>query len=273
MKNKTLKKYLVFAKAAINNTLTYRAEVLIWFLSGAISSIIMALLWYAIYQFSPESAIAGFSYPQMLMYLICVACINELMYSETYSTVVDDIQEGMIGIQLMKPVNYRTRLIFGALGSFCSRFLLTTLVSLIAGTLIAVYAFGAPPPVWWHALLLLPSIYLSLMLFDAIDFLLSLLSFKTQSAFGISQIKDAVLAFLTGAVIPLALFPSWAQSILAFTPFPYMTSMPVLMFMGQYSGIEILQNFAISMAWVIALNALCYIMYKVTVKHVVVFGG
>ena len=45
-----------------------------------------------------------------------------------------------------------------------------------------------------------------------------------------------ITQFLSGAIVPLEIYPAWFRSILNYSPFPYMTYVPVKLFMGVYEG-------------------------------------
>ena len=57
------------------------------------------------------------------------------------------------------------------------------------------------------------------------------------------------------------------------TPFPFMTSMPVRLFLGVMTWTEVLTGFAVAIAWIVVLDVLGWLFYKTSVRKVVVFGG
>ncbi|MCH5163325.1 MAG: ABC-2 family transporter protein [Clostridiales bacterium] len=268
-----IKKYFIFAKSGVQTTFAYRGAVFLWFLGGLVNAVVMCLLWWAIYKFSPQSAIAGYTLPQMMMYMILSAIIGEVTFSDTMSEISYDVHEGLIGMRLMKPVNYRAQLGFTAVGSFAARMAIIGIPMIVAGTLLSCFAFGLTGIVWYNVLLSIVAIFLTMLFTDSLCFLFGQIAFKTHAMFGVSTILSTVTMFLSGAMIPLALFPAWAQNVLAFTPFPSIMSMPIQLFLGKLGGMETLQAFGISLAWLVFLNLLGHALYKLSVRHVVVFGG
>lgn len=268
-----LKKYLIFAKSGVQSTLAYRGTIFLWFLGGIINAVVMCLLWWAVYNFSPESAIAGYTFPQMIMYVIMSTVVGEITYSDTLGLIGDDVRDGVVGMRLMKPVNYRAQLGFTNIGGFAARVLIIGLPMIVGGTLLCVFAFGLTGITWYNVLLFIPAIILAVLFADSISFLFGQLAFRTQAMFGVNSILNVLTGFLSGALVPLALFPVWAQNILAYTPFPTMLSFPVQVFMGKLSLPEIGISFAISIAWLIVLELIGQACYKGSVRHVVVFGG
>lgn len=268
-----LKKYLIFAKSGVQTTLAYRGQIALWFLGGIINAALMGLLWWAIFSFSPSETIGGYTFAQMLLYVILAAIVGEVCYVSTMGQITDDVKYGLIGMRLMKPIDYRAQLGFTALGEFAARLLIIGVPMILTGTLIAVYGFGLTGIVWYNVLLFLPACLLATLLEDAIQFLFGQLAFRTQAMFGVHSMSQIIVSFLSGAIVPLSLFPMWAQNVLAYTPFPSMMTMPVRLFLGQMSVTEALIAFAIAIAWIVGLNTVGRLLYKTSVRKVVVFGG
>ena len=273
MRRNRLKKYLVFMRSGFQTVLAYRGMLLLWFIGALVSAVLMGLVWWAIYSFSPQSVIAGYAFPQMLMYVILSAVVGEVIYTETMGSITDDVRWGLIGMRLMKPINYRVQLGFSAVGNFFAKTILIGIPVIAAGTLIVVFGVGLGGIQWYNILLFLPACFLSALMFDAFGFLFGQLAFRTQAMFGVASMSQIVISFLSGGVVPISLFPAWAQTALTYTPFPTLVSLPVRIFLGQVGWSEMLITFAISIAWIVGLNVLAHFAYKSSVKHVVVFGG
>lgn len=268
-----LKKYLIFTRSGFQTVLAYRGAILLWFLGAVVSAVLMGLVWWAIYSFSPESIIAGYTFPQMLMYVILSAVVGETIYTETMGSITDDVRYGLIGMRLMKPINYRLQLGFAAMGDFLARIIIIGIPVLTAGTLVVVFGFGLTGIQWYNILLFLPACALSALMFDAFGFLFGQLAFRTQAMFGVASMSQIVIVFLSGGLVPISLFPAWAQTALAYTPFPTLISFPVRLFLGQVGWMDMLISFSVSIAWIVALNVAAHFAYRSSVKHVVVFGG
>lgn len=273
MKAGRLKKYFIFTKSGMQTMIAYRGQVALWFIGGVINAVLMGLLWWAIYTFSPDPVIGGYTFPQMLMYVLLTSIVGEVTYAETMGTITDDVHYGLIGMRLMKPINYRAQLAFTSFGTFVSKFIIIGVPMILVGTLVAVFGFNLTGITWYNILLFIPACVLALLMEDAIQFLFGQLAFRTHAMFGVHSMANIITQFLSGGIVPLALFPIWAQNILYYTPFPTLYSMPVRLFLGQLSWVELGISVAISVAWIIVLNVLGQLMYKTSVRKVVVFGG
>ncbi|MBD5131016.1 MAG: hypothetical protein HDT28_00240 [Clostridiales bacterium] len=268
-----LKKYLIFAKSGAQTTIAYRGQMALWVIGSVINAVLMGLLWWAVYKFSPEPEIGGYTFPQMLMYVLLTTIVGEITYSDTMWSITEDVHYGFIGMRLMKPISYRHQLGFTAVGSFFARFLIIGVPMILVGTLVSVFGFGLTGIVWYNILLFIPACILSLLMVDAIQFLFGQLAFRTHAMFGVSSMLNIVTQFLSGGLVPLALFPIWAQNVLYYTPFPTLFSFPVRLFLGQLDWVDMGISFALSVVWILVINLIGQLMYKGSVRKVVVFGG
>ena len=283
MKRSQIKKYLIFVKSGVQTTIAYRAQIALWFTGALINVVLMWLLWWAIFSahatevqtaFSEDNVIGGFTFSQMLTYVTLSSIVGELAFAaQSIGEITEDVRYGLIGMRLIKPISYRAQLAFQSVGAFVARLFIIALPLTVVGTLVMVFAFGLTGITWYNVLLFVPACFLSLLIRDAIEFLFGQIAFYTQAMFGVNSIMLTVMGFLSGGMIPLTLFPVWAQTVLSYTPFPSTISTPVRLFMGMLSSQDTLVYFAMSIAWVVALNVLGALLYKTSVRKVVVFGG
>ncbi|MDE7464488.1 MAG: ABC-2 family transporter protein [Clostridiales bacterium] len=209
----------------------------------------------------------------MLMYVLLSTIVNEIAFSETMSEITYEVHHGTIGMRLMKPINYRAQLGFSQFGIFVARALIVGLPMTVISSLILVFGFGLGGIYWYNILLFIPAVFFSMLLEDAIAFLFGQLAFRTQAMFGVHSMSNVVIGFLSGAFVPLALFPTWAQTVLSYTPFPSIMSFPVRLFLGQLGWADVAIGFGIAAAWIVLLNVIGLLLYKTSVRKVVVFGG
>ncbi len=268
-----LKIYSAFTKANFLLAFAYRGSVFLWLLGGLLTAVMSGLLWWAVFSFGGSDAIGGFSYPQMLLYTVLSAVCAEVIYCGTADEIARDVRNGMIGMRLSKPISYQGMQAASAVGNFSGKLVIVGIPMMTIGTLVAVFGFGLDGIQWYNVLLFIPTLFLGMMLNNALGFMFGQIAFKTQAMWGVLSMTDLFISFLSGAVVPLSLFPSWAQNILAYTPFPSVMSLPVRLFLGMNSWEQTLIGLCSSVFWIVVLNVLGALWYKRSVRHVVVFGG
>jgi ABC-2 type transport system permease protein len=100
-----------------------------------------------------------------------------------------------------------------------------------------------------------------------------MIAFFTSYVFGLFMIKDALLSFLTGQLIPLSFFPEVVQKVFDFLPFSSMVYTPVMIYLGKYQGMELTFVMLRQAVWVVLLYAFGSFIWKLVVKRLVVLGG
>ena len=119
MKRNKFRKYFAFSKAGILDGFAYKFSALGWLLGDIISLLILFFLWQAIYKNSPNDVINGMTFKEMIAYLIYARVATSLVFSTiSFWIIGDDIYEGNIAISLIRPINYRYRLLASSFGGF-----------------------------------------------------------------------------------------------------------------------------------------------------------
>ena len=193
--------------------------------------------------------------------------------TQTFFDIGEDIRMGNIAITLTKPVNYRYKFLADTFGSLMVNFLVVFLPLYTISLLVLHFGFGADLPTWYNLIFFAISALLSCFLLDAFNFLLGQLAFFTGALFGLMLIKDTVLSFLSGGMIPLVFLPQWIQNTLRILPFSSLTETPIYILLNKYEWSGSLLKIAIQIGWVIVFEFICYISNKTLIKHVTSVGG
>lgn len=98
-----LRKYYIIVKVNLSNSLAYRANVLSRFCFYTLFIFVFMNLWQAIYQ---EGSVHGYTYTQIVWYLIMTEFITFACTSSIYNTMNDDVKSGAIVYQLGRPIHY-----------------------------------------------------------------------------------------------------------------------------------------------------------------------
>jgi ABC-2 type transport system permease protein len=86
----------------------------------------------------------------------------------------------------------------------------------------------------------------------------------------VSQIRNAVTALLSGALLPLALLPPAVASLFAWLPFASMASAPLQIYVGVGDTLMLL---AIQAGWSLALWPLAHWLWHIGRERMVSYGG
>ena len=187
-------------------------------------------LWSSIFQGNAEQRIGGYLLSEMLTYHLWAMVIALLGTSYNNSDLAEEIRMGQISAYLIYPFN---------LWEFqTARFLSFQMVQLGIAILTLSLAYLGFPQLFQHLTLatFLKGISLSIMVgwfWFTIQYLIGLLGFWLEETWTFRVMLNMVTQFLSGAMIPLDLYPAWFTAFLRYTPFPYLTFVPAKIFLGQ----------------------------------------
>jgi hypothetical protein len=142
MPRNPFKKYHGFIRGSFLNFFAFRGEILGWVLQDVVTLFIMVFLWFAIYKENANAAINGFSYPEMMAYLVVASISGQWINNgSTFRSVNKDISEGQISSWLTKPVSYRGKNFACSLGNCLGNFVLFFLPLAIIALLVFTLGF------------------------------------------------------------------------------------------------------------------------------------
>jgi len=266
-----LKIYMPFGRAAVQETIEYRFDMAVYTLGMSMTIFVLYYLWKAVYGASGVAVMNGFSMTDMICYIILSNFMMTFMDTDTVWYIADEVRNGTIAMNLIKPVNYHLRIFFRQLGAG----LITALfmmVPVVGGLYIYKFAvLGEVIPVQ-NIVAFLISGFLGFVVLFLFDFIFAMMAFYTQNLWGIGFSKIALVRLMNGTLIPLVFFPNWAQRVFEFLPFKSMTYTPVVIYLDKFSG-SIFSHLMLQVMWIGILGAVNFIIWKTAIKKLTVQGG
>ena len=86
-------------------------------------------------------------------------------------------------------------------------------------------------------------------------------------------LKNSIINFLSGMLIPLAFMPDFLRKTLEYMPFSSMNYTPVMIYMGKYSIYETVFRLLVQAVWAVIIYALSKIIWLGAIKRLSVQGG
>jgi ABC-2 type transport system permease protein len=266
------KKYLEYFKIGFKKSIEYKSYLFGVFITPTFMGIFFYFIWDYIYEVKskgvPNFQIGGFTFEEMLVYLIIGLLINTARNSDVSDKIADIIKTGNITVYLCRPVSFVKGLLFEGIGEKVVNFLIF-LVLLIFMTNF----FNLPYPK--GAMLLIFLIYTVLMIIFNIMLYIIIggLSFWFIEIWGIRSSIEQVLWILSGRILPLSLFPEWAQTFLQFTPFYYLEYTFASLYLEKLSIEKALETMGIFAIWIFLLTLFMIWIYKKGYRKLASFGG
>lgn len=270
---KKLKIYAPFAVNEMKRQLAYKGAFYLFIFISLFGSFIQYFLWMAIYGSSPNASLGGLSQNEMIVYVFMVYVAESLVMITISDWVSDDVVKGTVAMNLIKPIDYRVSLIARAYGQMIYRFLFPGIFIWIGLEIYKAVVLHMGVTSVVNMLLFLLSCAMSFLIAVLFDFCFGMVAFFTTYIFGMMMAKEALMRFLTGMLIPLSFFPPVVQRIFDFLPFSSMIYTPVMIYLGKYTGMELLFVLGRQCAWIVILYVLGSLVWKRVTKRLIVLGG
>jgi ABC-2 type transport system permease protein len=250
--------------------MVYRINFFLEILSVILSSLIVVLVWIAIYKSSGMEVIGGYSIQEMVTYLLGGGLINSFILTTAENPETSQsIQEGTFSTMLIKPFSPYWVWFARDLGSKSFFFVLG-----LVGFLGVFFFF--------RDYLLLPcpgnlGLFLfSLMLTALLQFLifecLSLLSFWLENTYGIRFTMRVIMEVIGGAIIPLSFFPTILQKIFFLLPFHFLIYLPMKIYLGKIDANIVPLELLKEVGWIAGLAILNSVVWKKGVRQYIAMG-
>lgn len=270
---KTIRTYRSFAKVGIQNAIQYRVNFFCFLIGEIMRCFIMFFLWKAVFDSSGSSTFMGFSMNDMVAYLFISFLTGYMTYSDGAYALGEEIVEGSVAMRMIKPCSFDLCFLFQELGSQVMK-LATIFVPIVLG--VEIYRAIVSGMICFNIINFL-LYFLSMVLAYLISFYFNIcygfLAFYLQNLWGTMIVKDTLINFLSGGMIPLAFLPPLLGKVLNILPFASLSYTPVMIYMGKYSLIETLLRMLLQVFWIFAFYVLSKVIWNSAVKRLCANGG
>jgi ABC-2 type transport system permease protein len=265
----TARAYWSFLSARFRMMLQYRAAAVAGFGTQLFWGLIRVMIFAAFYRAASSSA-APMSYEQVVSYVWLSQAMFALLPWGVDADVRDMVRTGSVAYEMLRPLDLYWQWYFRAMAWRCSQVLLRSIpMFIVAGLFFGLQGPASPAALAAYVL----SMAAAVMLSCAITNLLNISLLWTVSGQGISQMLPSLVYILSGMVIPLPLFPDWAQSVLGLLPFGGLVDVPLRLYLGHIPISGLAGALAHQLIWVVATVAFGRWLLSRGVRRLVVQGG
>jgi ABC-2 type transport system permease protein len=267
---KQIKIYLPFLRNIFQRYLSYKANVLMYFLGDFMLLAVTYFLWKAIFE-SSSGTLNGFTFHEMVIYLFIAMLSQALISTEVAYSISEEVRDGTIAINLLRPINYMSRMFFETLGNNFYNLVVIVIPGMIITLIMNYLYFGDIQ--WIRILLYLISMIFSILLNFIFNYTFGLISFKNINMWGLSVIIGAVIGMLSGMLLPLSFLPPAMRQLTYLLPFASMIYTPTLIFVGKLQGSAMWQALLIQGVWILLLYFFALWLWGRLVRHLTIAGG
>jgi ABC-2 type transport system permease protein len=263
-----LRPYLAILSARFRMLLQYRAAAAAGFGTQLFWGLIRMMIFEGFYRSS--SAPQPLSYPQVVTYVWLGQATLALLLTGVDNDVREMIRTGTVAYELVRPLDLYGLWYSRAMAARAAPTLLRAVpMFVVAGLFLGLQ----PPPSPASGLAWGASTLGALLLVSAIATLTTISLLWTISGEGVSRLMPALLYVFSGMLLPLPLFPGWAQPLLNFLPFRGLVDVPFRIYLGQIPASQLLPCLLHQAAWTVALVLFGRWLLGRGMRRLVVQGG
>jgi ABC-2 type transport system permease protein len=263
-----MRKYYALAQGMLQRTIVQRAEAWLGLVGGLFAMLAVYYVWRSVFSARSGSPLAGFDWQQIKAYLIISLAAMSLVTFDW--TIVGQVRDGAIAFELVRPVDFQKARFAEGIGA--AVFEVLTVAGL--GVVIALLFGGVYLPQRPESgLLFAISFLLVIPLQFGVVYPFALMALWDLNYYGIQITRIALVSILSGAVIPLAFFPHWFQTLAAVLPFRGIVSTPASIYLERVGDEQALRLIAEQLGWAVILWVACRGVWHVVVRKVSIQGG
>ena len=236
---RTLRKARTLLTVYYAQMLEYRAEIVLWLLSGSLPIILMGIWMQAAQGGKFELTPIEFA-----RYFVAVFFVRQFSIVWVIWDFEKEVVEGKLSMKLLQPLDPGWHHFVGHISERFAR-----LPFILA--LVALFFILYPQAFWIPSLpgllLCMLALAMAFVLRFLIQYTFAMFAFWIERAAAIDELWLLVYIFLSGVIAPLELFPVVVRQIVLWTPFPYLIYFPAGLLMGL--PVDVLKGFLVMLGW------------------------
>ncbi|MBD2360071.1 ABC-2 family transporter protein [Anabaena minutissima FACHB-250] len=237
---KVIRKALTLLTVYYAYMVEYRAELILWVLSGSLPIILMGV-WIK----ASQGGQFGLSSIDFARYFLTVFVVRQISVVWVIFEFEKEVVEGKLSPKLLQPLDP----VWHHVASHLSERVARIPFALI---LIALFFFLYPQSFWLpnlvQLILFTLAVSLAFILRFVIQYTFAMFAFWTERANAIETFWFLFYLFLSGLIAPLEVFPQPVREIVLFTPFPYLIDFPASILVGL--PVDLARGFWSLLGWI-----------------------
>jgi len=246
----------------------YRNSMLLFLGVSIVQIFMLKKVWGALYASRP--GVLAIPLADLIVYLTLANLIVWSFPTHTVSRYLRErIREGSVVFDLVRPVGFVPQMVAqlaGALGGA----LVIIVIALPAVALAGSLSLPASPRA---AGMFLVSLLCAYGIAGLLTMLLSMVAFWTLEIDGLTMLYVLVASFLSGALVPVSVFPGVMRTVVEWLPFQATTFVPASIYIGSLDGATAWRAIGLQLLWVVVLAVAAALVWRRAMLRVVVQGG
>lgn len=268
----TVRKYVKIFRASLKERMAYRSDFLLGTVLRFLPMVTTILLWKAIYEGSGKPTQAGFTYREMIAYLL-LTNISRMFSSMPglAGGIAKDIREGTLKRYLIQPLDMIGYLLSYRAAHKAAYIVTSFLPYALLFFLCRDYFDGFPDALTMVAYVV--SLILGFLVGFFFETSVGMVGFWFLEVTSLLYIVMTLNFFISGHMLPLDLLPQPWAGILKALPFQYMAYFPAVVFLGKVKGMALVGYLLAELAWTVAFMLLARGLYRLGLRRYSAYGG
>ncbi|WGV23607.1 ABC transporter permease [Halotia branconii] len=254
---KIIRKALTLLSVYYAYMVEYRAELILWVLSGSLPIILMGV-WIK----AAQSGQFGLTSVDFARYFLTVFIVRQITVAWVIYEFEREVVEGKLSPRLLQPLDPVWHHVASHLSERIARIPFALL-------LIALFFLLYPQAVWLpnlgQILLFIVAVALAFILRFTIQYTFAMFAFWTERATSLENLWLLFYLFLSGLIAPLDVFPEPIRTVVLFTPFPYLVNFPASLLVGL--PVDIGRGFLSIIAWILIFLGANRLLWRAGLKR------
>jgi viologen exporter family transport system permease protein len=270
-----MRPYLAILSARFRTMLQYRVAAL----AGLWTQCFFGIVFISIYEafYASTDAPQPLSFAQVVSYVWLGQALLALLPWNVDTEVRAMVRSGAVAYELARPLDLYNLWFVRALAWRTAPTILRAVPMVIVATLglplVGLEEWRLAPPDLANGLAFVLAMICTLLLSCALTTLVNVTMLWTISVDGAVIVLTVLVTLLSGMLIPLPLFPDWAQPVLMALPFAGLVDLPYRIYVGDIALGGVPAVLLHQLAWTAALVLLGRKLLAVGMRRVVVQGG
>ncbi len=271
-----LRPYRAILSARFRMLLQYRAAAIAGVWTQVFFGLVLIMVYEAFYE-AATPALRPMTLAQVVSYVWLGQALLAMLPWNADGEVRAMVRSGAVAYELCRPVDLYSLWFARALALRTAPTVLRAVpmavFAIVVLPLIGLAEWQLQPPTLGGGLGFACALAGALALSCAITTLINISLLWTLSGDGIVMIATTAVAFCSGLIIPLPLFPDWAQGVLGWLPFAGIADLPFRVYSGDIPSSDLALVLARQLGWTVALVALGRWLLASGMRRLVVQGG
>jgi ABC-2 type transport system permease protein len=256
------------AKRGYRRYAAYPAATAAGVLTNTVFGFMQAYILLAV--FANRTDVGGYDARDAVTYVWLAQAMIMTVYVFSWQELALRIRDGSIATDLARPIHPQRYWLAFDLGRAPYHFVFRGIPPFILGALVFDLHYPGSP---WLYLAFLLSLTLAVVVSLGFRLLYNSAAFWLIDYRGILTVALMFSIFFSGMVIPIAFFPDWLAALSYSLPFAAIIQMPVDVYLGKYTGLELAGILALQTAWALVLLGLARAAIAAGTRKLVIQGG